>query len=339
MRLLFKLGQNPPQNPTVSDTDIREFVPSFHRNMDWLTARPFINPATRKYLIPHIGRAYYDFIADKFDTDAALTESEQEALELMKRVVAFGVSYDFSIEMNIRLSDTGPQQTSDQEGTSSPPSQWAFSTKNWNTITEMDRYLDQLLVFLDQKVKAGETEFDLYKNSDQYENEGSDFFRSVEEMDQYLNIRGSRRAFKSIARYFKEAERKYILPIIGEDFSNELKSQYLDGSLNQQNKNALILIQRCVAQYGLFESIPHISCVLQADSIVIVSTTDGFNSRSISNTLFGQAMIERVRQHAQQEALKERRELINHLLNNADDYPTYRDSTAYPDETTTLNGA
>lgn len=336
MNLLFKLSNPGIPNPTVTQSDIKNYVASMHKNMAWETVLPFIAPATREYLIPHIGRTFYDLIATKYNEDEEnLTLEEIEAVELMKQVVAYGVSLDFAIEMNVRLTDTGPQQTSDQEGTSTSPSQWAHSTKNWNTMRKMDKQLDFLLQYLHEHTNI--PEFSTYAISKQYAAEGSDFFRTVDEMNEYLNIEGSRRAFSVIAKYFKKAERRYIAPLLGEDFYNELKDAYFNVAMTEEQSKVITLVQRCVAEYGMVEAIPHLSCVLQNDGIVVVSRMDGFNSRSISNTLFGQAMIERVQQKCEQDATTERRELQSFLLKKADDYPTYLNSDAYPTEDTGLN--
>lgn len=331
MKLLFKI--NNPGNPaaTVAESGVKNYVASIHRRMAWATLEPFINPATREYLIPHIGRSFYDEIANKFNS-GTIEVAEQEALELMQRVIAYGLSLDFAQEMNINLTDMGPQQNSDKEGTSNSPSQWAFATKNWNTLRKMDKYLDQLLQHLDEQVKNEVSNFSTYANSREYAAEGSDFFKSVEELDEYLNIEGSRRAFSRITKYFRKAERRYILPILGQAFYDELQTAYAAGNTTAEQQTAIQHVQRCVAEFGAYEAIPHISAVWQNNGIVIVSKADGFNSRAISNTLFGQAMIERVQARTEKDGETERRELKSYLFTQADSFPTYKNSDAFPDE-------
>lgn len=331
MRLLFKLEIPPSGSSIVAYSGIKDYLPQINRNMSWETIEPFLNPAARKYLIPHVGRAFYDVIADAFN-DETITGPQVEALELMQRVVAHGAALDFSLRMNVNLTDMGPQQNSDKEGTSNSPSQWSFSTTNWNTVREMDQALDSLLLYLDEQIKLDNLVFVDYQSSNAYKKEGSDFFRTVEEMDDYLNIQGSRRAFNRIAKYFKKAERRYILPILGQEFYDELKTAYRSGTTTSEQDVAVEIVQRCVAEFGAYEAIPHISAVWQNDGIVIVSKTDGFTSKSISNTLFGQSMIERVRAHTQEDGEKEIRELKSFLFVNADEYPTYKNSSAYSSE-------
>ena len=333
MQILFKLDNPTFADPTVAHSGVKSYIAQANRNMAWETIEPFFNPAARDYLIPHIGRDFYDTIAAKFHADT-IAGAEVEALELMQRTVAHGMALDFALAMNVQLTDMGPQESSDKEGTSNGPSQWKFATTNWHTIRKMDRSLDELLLYLDQQIKADDTLFLDYQSSSIYQKEGSDFFRTVEEMEEYLNIEGSRRAFNRITKYFRKAERRYILPILGQDFYDELKTAYRDGTLTEPQEEAVVFVQRCAAEFGAYEAIPHISAVWQSDSIVIVSKTDGFNSRAISNTLFGQAMIERVRQHTQEDGERERLELKTFLIQNADDYPTYKNSSAFPTEDT-----
>lgn len=326
MQLVFKpVNGATAGEEKVLDTDFQKFSPSTHGNMRWETMASYLNSAIRKYIIPHVGRAWYDEMASAVQLETELNDQQSEALFLLKSAAAQYAEYESLAGLKVANTDMGPVSQQDREGTARSASAFDYYESRRNAILKADDHLDQLLAYLDSRAKAGDAGFNTYSNSDPYQNEGSDFFRSSSEMEQYLNIKGSRRAFASIIRYFKKAERRYIRPLIGEQFYNELKTEYRTATLSAENEEALGLLQNCLAEYGLYEAIPHISCILQNDGIVIVSATNAFDSTRNSNTIFGQAMIERVQDKSLHDGRLASRELEVHLTTNLDDYPTYRD--------------
>lgn len=324
MQLIFKTTDVPAgKEPLVSHTDLKKYSPSTHRNLAWETMSPFVEEGTRRYVIGHVGRDWYEAIAAKYQAGTALSDEETEAVSLLQRAVTHYAIYEFTAGMLTAETDMGTISRRDREGTAQAASGFAYHETRRNAMLSGDAALDDLLAFLTDQVRAENTDFDLFAASPNYLTLGSDFFRTTDEMDEFLNIRGSRRAFKSIARYFKKAEMRYLRPILGVHFYEELASEYFVGTANPVHKEVLRLSRAYLAEVGLIEAIPHISCVLKADAIVIISSTDSFNSAGNSNTLFGQAMIERVQAKAELDAKRAKRELEEELIVNRAAYPTY----------------
>lgn len=334
MQLLFKVAEDAGAKPIVGNTDFKRFAPSAHRNMAWENMSVFVGDATRDYVIPHLGKAFYDVIASLYHSENAPNEKQSEAIELLKGAIAQYALYDSFGEMLVRSSDVGAINSRSTEGTAAPASPWSYHESRRNTIRKADRKLDLLLQFLDQEVKAANEDFATYRDSAAYQAEGSLFFPTTDVMDKYINIEGSRRAFVSIARYFRKAELRHLKPVLGQEFFDSLVAKVKAGTLTEAEEKLLPYIRQFMAEWGIFEAIPHISCVMTGNAIFVVSSTDSFTTKGNSNTIFGQAMIDRVQQKAETDARVAQQELINFLTDNKEDYQIYLDNR-YDDEADT----
>jgi len=336
MKLLFSAAAPPSGETEIRHSNFEDFYPNIHRNMAWRGLLPEIKQATRTYLMPWVGSELYDDIADKYEAGTVLSENQAEALELMQTAIALYTVYHALPKNNLLITAMGNQQMSDTGGGSNPPSQWAFKLTRWNALLQADSTLDQLLDALESYIAAEDSYFDLHKNSKARKRDVSDFFRSADQMDQFINIQGNRRAYARVVKYFAKAEKRYLYPVLGKDFYTEMKA-LLDSAatLTTPQIDLLAKIRAAVAEYGLLEAIPHLALVIDDSGLKIVSSMDGFDQRISHAANNNQSAVERLRQKCEQDAGVYLREMADFLYTNADDYPTWKNSDAYPDYSTT----
>ena len=326
MRSLF-FGDNSTE---LKETDFVKYYGGAHRNLSTSTLAPYEEPALRAYLLPHLGRKFYDAL-DAYDSSTADDKPKlAEAMELVKRSLTYYMIYDALPDLNVKLTDLGPQQTNDGNGTSTSPSQWSFKAKRWNAMRQADQTLDQLLQFLEEQ--EGE-DFATWRASVERSRQRCSVFSSPREIDQHLNIQGSRRAYDTIIPYFRKAEWHYLEPVLGREFLDVLATQYKDAAENKPLLDrGVVLLQRCLAEYGLLMAIPHLSCVIDGEGIVIVSRRDGFDERASSGLVYNQAAIARLQQSAEGNGAIALKNLQAFLRKNAtaEELTVYRESDAYP---------
>ena len=326
MRSLF-FGDNSTE---LKETDFLKYYGGAHRNLHSSTLMPYEEPALRAYLLPHLGRSFYD-VLNAYDESGTNDKPRlTEALKLLKRSLVYYMMYDALPDLNVQLTDLGPQQTNDGNGTSNSPSQWSFKAKRWNSMRQADQTLDQLLQFLEEQ--EGE-DFATWRASVERSRQRCSVFSSPREIDQHLNIQGSRRAYDTIIPYFRKAEWRYLEPVLGQEFLKEIATQYAkpeDGK--PLHDRAIVLTQRVLAEYGLLMAIPNLTCVIDGEGIVIVSRRDGFDERSGSGLVYNQAAIARLQQSAEGNGATALQDLRAFLRKNADadELTTYKSSDAYP---------
>lgn len=327
MDLIFKASGADPL--LIKHSNFREHYPGIHPNTDWASFSPYISKAIRKHLLPWIGRELYDDLATKFQDDETLTTAQAETLELMQNAAAYYAVYQAMPFMNLQLTALGVQQSNDREGTSSPPSQWSFMVTRWNALIQADSSLDQLMQQLADQVAAETAYYDLYKNSAAFNYGASAFFRETQELDAFLNFQGSIRAYKSLIKYVAEAEKRFVKPVLGAEMYAELQGEVEANDLTSENATLLEFVRPLAAAYGLYLAIPHLTLVIESDGFKVVSQTDTMNNRRGLTTETHQRAIESLRQQTEENGHQARSDLTAFLYTNADDYPTFKNSSVY----------
>lgn len=305
----------------IKDTKIPEYHPGLQANLGFDKLRPQLSPATREYLIPYIGRNFHDVLVAQSELAEPVNDAMAEAIDLARRALAYYVVYETIPLMQGNLSNLGFQVMNDREGTSRSPSQWQYYTAIRGTILKADKYLDQLLVHLD--ANRDDPEFADYDTDMAIAYRRSRTFRQVAQLDEYWNIQGSRRAWNTVTPYLNKAERNELKPILGKDLFNRLGTLADNGARTPVQGE---LLERCrdyIAEVGLLAALPHLSCVIGGEQVVVISRTDGFETKNASGLIYSQAAIGRLQLDAETRAAGARRDLQKFLIDNAAEFPDY----------------
>jgi hypothetical protein len=310
----------------IKAIDFRNYYVGIQANMTWQSFAPFVDPATREHLLPFVGRSFHDALVTALDGGNPSAEI-LEAGSLARRCLAQFMIWDALPTFLANLSDLGLQSMSDREGTSNGSPQWVYYQNRRNLMLKAGKYLDQLLAFLDKQVVDGNAEFSAYADDDARKYLRSDFFRSPVEMDRYLNIQGSRRAFNVIIPHFTYAERRQLVPVLSQPFYDEVKAMAAAASPSDLETELVELCQHYVSQLGFQAALPSLTCVISGDGIQIVSSTDGFeDKRGGSGGAFQQAVIIRLQDAAEVRGKGALKDLQEFLRVNVATFTTYADN-------------
>lgn len=323
MDLLFKITAGSPSTPTqVGDTNFLQHYSGANRSMAWDELTAGIRQATEKFVLPYIGTALYDDLATKYQAGTVLTTAQAKVLELLQDCIAYYTAYHVLPERNAFLSSMGVTQNTPTEGSAAPVNQWGWKAKRWNALENGDTFLDKALNYLEAQVIDGVAYFDLWANSTAYNTRTSAFFRRTDDLDNYLNMQGSRRSFISLVKYLKEVEEDVIRPLLCDDQFAALQELDLDAD----GKALLTRVRKAVAFLGLQAAIPHHRIVIDGDGFRVVSQTDQFDDRRNQTNNVHEGAINSLAQRAEQNGRRYLIELENFLRENADTYPLWKDS-------------
>jgi|GEM_PF-800090 len=335
MNLLFKVtNANDPDNPLIGETNIKEHYPYIHKNKQWNTTKPIVRQATTKFLIPFLGLEFYMMLADRYNQDSPTPNGPLDMLVLhLQDALANYTIYNSLAKSNVQITDMGAQQQNSSEGTSAPVNQWSYKALRAQTSKDADEFLDTALKLMELEVAEGNAAFDLWKNSTAYDLKKGGLFRQTIELDDYLNIQGSRRSFMAIQKYIIKAEVFYLEPILGSKLLKELrdylKTTYSDTTAaNLPMARLLKHARRVAAEFGLFKAIPHLSILIDADGFKVSSANDGFNEKK-NVVSENQAALEALKEAAEKDGKTYRATLIEFLHKNKTDYPTWLESDYY----------
>lgn len=137
----------------------------------------------------------------------------------------------------------------------------------------------------------------------------TDKVRAIEPVAQSIN-------FEHLDPFMQEAEDKFVIPILGQDFAETLAENYG----NEDQDKALLLATRITVKMGLFFALPHLSVRLDNGGLVRdesegTKTAYGYQYRELLLSL----------QTRGTEAINA---LFKYLEAKADDYPTWKANQA-----------
>lgn len=329
MELIYKVDNTGSSTDLVKHSNFKEHYPGVHQNTTWADLKPFIKQAVREFLWPWVGKELYNDLAAKYQADDTLTAAQEETLELMQNANAYYAIYLAFPALNTQLTNLGAQQQSDSQGTSNAPSQWSYKNSRWNALLQADTNLDMLLAQLTEQVEDETAYYDLWKNSSAYSFGKSDFIHTVATLGEFVNMQNSIRTYRELIKYVKKAEYRYLAPVLGDEMYAELKTQTLAGTLTTANEALLPYVQAPAAEFGLHMSIPYLTLLVQSDGFKIVSQSDMMDSRKGMMTEAHQRAIESLRQESENNGMTRLASLKAFIYDNADDYPTFKNSSVY----------
>ncbi len=321
MQLVFKPTTVTPNN-AVGDTNLPSHVTGVNVSMAWAEMTPAIRQAIQQFILPFLGESLYNDLAQKYNAGSVLTDSQAQSLEYLQDAAGWYAVYDILPTKASALASIGVVQNG-PEGGAAPTSQWAYVTKRLSALNSADAALDRLISFLDKQVKAGVAYFDLWKNDTAYTKKKSDFFRQVEDLDDYINIKRSFRSFLSIIPYLKQVEGRHLKTLL----CNTLYNAVLIQTPTAENAKLLPYIREAVAYLGAAEALPHHRVIIDGDGFRFVSQTDGFEDRRNTTNAQHSAAVGSLLDQYRNRGAQALDALRSFLETNVDDYPDYRDSS------------
>lgn len=336
MKVVFKLDTGVvAADASVGQSNFKNHYPEVNHSMAWLELLPYIEQATDLFVMPYVGQSIYDAVVDIYQAGTpALSTEQSRFIELLQRTVAYYTIFH-ALPKKLGVVASMGAVINNPQGGSIPPSQWGFKNQLWSVTKDADRFLDELLEFLQTEVNDGNSEFDDWKDSDAYIEGKSDYFRSTKEFQSYHNICRSHRTFLALLPYIKKAQDKYILPIIGKDQNAALVTAIKDNTATAAQSSLIEAIRRCLAEWTIHMAVPALTVLIEEDGIKIVSRTDGMDTRSnVASAFYKEAAIGH-QAAAEDNARTFRADLIDFLFTNEDDYPLWVTSDFYTNATTT----
>lgn len=317
MQIVFKVVTNPvPTNPVIADTNIQDHYTGMNGQVAWKEVKPTIEQVTDDQIMPFIGEAFYNDLAAKFNAGTALDAAQARALELLQRATIHYAAHALMSDKVAAITSAGIFQNA-PEGANAT-NQWSFAEKKAHLLAAADTALDQLLEFLEKQTAVY---FELWSDSSEAKNKKSVFFTKTADLDDYINMKKSRRTFVSVVPFLKSAENNIVAPLLCDDLWALVQTPNTDAL------RALVpYIKEIVAYKGCAEAVPHHRVVVDGDGFRVVSYSDGFQDRrNQTNSVHEQAVGALLTSYHRRgdEAITR---LVKFLEKNLDTYPEYRDS-------------
>ncbi|MEM9836166.1 MAG: DUF6712 family protein [Bacteroidota bacterium] len=320
----FKITTTPnPPSPEVQHTDIGAFWPGVNANTAWETIEPFVEQAEELFLIPHVGREFFDHLDEQYNGNGIDSESKlTRVFHLLRTALASYISYIALPELALRVGDAGIRENNNRESTSAR--QWVYKENMWKAQLKAFQFLDKALKIMEEEVESGNTDFNTFKNSSTYTISRRYFIASATALARYFNIANSRQTYVKLRPYMEKVQERDFRPLLGDELYDLLASQHLDGNLTEANEKLMQSLRRELAELTVAECIGDLNFIQDGSGWVTVENND--EGRPAGTRL--SESIQQMQTKAEQNAKLFRMATERLLYANLEDYPLFRDSTA-----------
>lgn len=173
-----------------------------------------------------IGKGVMDVAVHRYNSELFLSGDDPLRDELVKHIqlpIAYYAHASFSAHTDLTHGEDGRKVSIDNEN-QKLAWEWMIERDDEATINKAHKTTDRLLNFLETNSKS----FPHWAYSPERKAANSLFLPNANSVNEIFPIDNSRRFFILIIPFIKEAERKYILPVLKKDVFDDLKAKGSD---------------------------------------------------------------------------------------------------------------
>jgi hypothetical protein len=302
-------------------------------NMKWATIEPYVKEAEQLYMKDLLGPEFYDEFLPLYtasvtgEAPVALSAQNAALLPYIQRCLAYYAQLQAITHIAVTFGEMGIRQHSDQD--SSPAARWQQDQLKFQALRNGDIHADLLLAFLEEN----EDDYATWKESDANPLNSGCIVYSTAIASKHIDINNSRRIFLKLRNKIREIERKSVPRLIGQEQYDELLEQLQDmdpDALTEANAILVGKLEPIIAKRALYMQLPSMRVQINENGIFIYSGTDDLYKLG---QLAAESDIKILRTQLMDEKefgyLADENELKQFILDNIDDYPLIKASTAY----------
>lgn len=320
--MLFKETEN------TKAEEIKKYI-SVNVSTNYNTIKPYIEVAEREYIKRLLGDDQYEELTDYYYDHALPEERLDTLLEHVQRALINLAYYRGFPLLNVKMSDQGAYRNE----TEKQKSLFKYQESALWKMFKQDGFngLDAILEYLEDNIDL----FPEFQTSPNYTIFKSNFINTTKTFDDIYSIGGSRLVFLKLRRFMNIIEDSKIIALIGRAFFDELKTQIKEITLTIVNAKAVEFIQKAVAFYSIAQGLVELGINITDNGLVFETREGGDFDYNKDTSVTGDELSNLIAS-ARKNGEMYLGYLKDHLHENIDDYPTYRDSDQY-DETNTAH--
>lgn len=232
--------------------ELKKYFSSIDKDYYFNSLESFIRDAITDIVIPEISQEQYDRVLDAYQANT-LEGKLLQLHEALQKAITHLALFGNSDSGSFRISDAGYYVNVTEQ--TKPVSDKKMFQFRKSRAEAGYKALDQALLLMEQNIT--DPAFEAYKNSAVRDAAGGYFVSGpVEFTRAFSPLKNSGTTFRAVLSSIDQAEKDYILPVLGEDLFDQLKSSISDGSTSEIEKKLIGKIQKPLALYSIAEAIP-----------------------------------------------------------------------------------
>ena len=326
--MLFKYVYDKASNEASQDESLKRYCGALDANMDWFSLQEVILDVELKYLRPLIGEAFYNELVSQYQ--GSPSANHLALIRWFQRSLAYYVYFQLINTRGIHVSDLGAQEAISKDGTMIASRQWKTKDALRNAWKIANERMDRALEYLE----SNKASFSTWTNSEAYTKARSLFFNTPTELSAYMPLDCERVVYTMLRPHIRESEIKYIKPLMGDSFFDEIKAAIHaapDTPLTQAQQNLLDKIRWSLVKWTNLAAIPQMR--LRTNELGLIEPDFDNSTSSKSSQPATEPVVRSQYIHEQFSANIFQNNLKSWLWENADDYPTYKASDLYKEDT------
>jgi hypothetical protein len=306
--------------------EIKDYI-SVNVSVNFDTIKPWIEIAEREYIKTLIGDDLYATLLAYYTAGTTSNSYYNNAIKyIQKALINLAYWRGFSL-LIVKMGDQGAYRVENDKQKSLYKYQEIALKESFNK--EGFNGLDYLLQYLEDNID----EFTDFKSSDNYTVFKGSFINTTKQFDDLYWIGQSRLVFLKLKRFMTRVEDFQVLPLLGRDYFDELKSQIKANTLSAANDAVVDIICKAVAPLSVAEGIHELSVNVTDKGLFFETRTNQYNDYEKQQVVLNEG-LNGMLSNARLTGEKYLGYLKDYLHNNIDDYATYAASDEYDDTNT-----
>jgi len=304
----------------VRDIDTIRTIEPVNRNIEYATLQPFLEQAEYKYIItPVLGKDQYDAL-DAAITADDLTAAQTALLAMVRKAIVFYALYEAVPRIQVMVSDMGVVEPTAERVAQAP--QWKTSelrASYWSNAQTYRQATQELL-------QDAQGDYPLWVGSRAYTVFNGLFLRTARELADVIGMSEDIASFVAMRPAIERSEESYLRGVLSQPFMVGLKENMAADDLSEKEAVVVDYARKAVGHYALYEAIPMLTLAMREGVIQAVSNNAA--GLKLYQPLSDAQRLE-LRQKAERDGRAYLTSLKEYVEDNADDFPTYKSSTAY----------
>lgn len=305
--------------------EIQKFLPVVGTT-DFATMSIFIAQAERDYIIPFISQQQYDDLNTAYQANSMNTAQTALLAKIQPALAQYFFylwipSAQLSIGTNgIRIANTSTMKTAFQ---------WQIDELANSVMKAAGSAMEALLAFME----ANSGDYTYWLTSSAYVEFKECFITSAEEFTDYIpSLGGSRLNFLAIRAAMKKVQEFTINEILGDDYYNELQSQFEGDTLTNDNDIIITFIKKALAPLTMAKAVTELSVMIDERGILNFANTRNTDSKNL-RTPAATEQITKLEEMCKGDGKAYLDKMMAFIYANIEDYATFKASSTWVDPT------
>ena len=253
--MLFKYVYDHASPATEQADSLKRYCAAFDANMEFFGLQEAIEEVEAQDVVPLIGAELYAELDAAYAAypGTSLSAEDEAIIRKLQGGIAYLTLYYTISTRGMILSDQGPGQAVSSDGNYVFPSQWRTNEGLRSSFRIGHERLERALKHLHDNI----AQYATYSASQAYTANTTNFFQVASDLEGYLPTEMDRIVFMRLTPAFREAERRYILPVTGETLAGELRTALRAGTMTSIQEQLLDKIRRALARWARIHAIPN----------------------------------------------------------------------------------